>query len=212
MKWIIIFGMLLLTSFSSYAQRGSGFGYGIEGSALFNSATLPDIKVNTSVNDILDGKELIKGKANYSDLTFNYRFGGFIKHDHGFGFALVEVNYSTTKIFKEIELPINNPFKKGNINLATLERDFSYLDVAVSYNIYLSDKLFFGVGITPAFLLSNTGKQTPNKMDWRALAGFGYKITDNFSLSTRLELGLAEVYADSYIHHIMIPITLRFSF
>ncbi len=212
MKRILIIVILLISSFYSFAQRGSGFAFGVEGSVLFNSATLPDIKVNTNISDILDGKELVKGKANYSDLTFNYRFGGFAKYDHGLGFALVELNYTTTKIFKEIGLPVSSPFNKSNINLGTLERDFSYFDIAISYNIYLTDKLFFGVGIIPAFLLSNTGSQSPNKTDWRALAGFGYKITDNFSLSTRLELGINEVYTDSYIHHIMIPVTVRYSF
>ena len=212
MKRILIIALLLISFFNSFAQRGSGFAFGIEGSALFNSATLPDIKVNTNINDILEGKELVKGKANYSDLTFNYRFGGFAKYDHDFGFALVELNYTTTKILKEIGLPVNSPFIKGNINLGTLERDFSYFDIAISYNIYFTDKLFFGVGIIPAFLLSNTGSQSPNKTDWRALAGFGFRITNNFSLTTRLELGINEVYADSYIHLIMIPVTVCYSF
>lgn len=212
MKKLILFGFLLLAGFYVSAQKDSGFGYGISGSLLLNSATLPDVEVNTDIDKILSGENLVKGKANYSDLSFNYRAGGFVKYDHGFGFALVELNYTTTKIYKEIALPVNNPFNKNSINLATLDRNFAYFDIAVSYNIYLSNKFYFGVGITPSFLLSNTGKESPNKTDWRAMAGLGYKITDKLSLATRLELGINEVYDDTYIHHIMIPVSLQIAF
>ena len=209
MKKLILFSLLLLAGFYVSAQRDSGFGYGIDGSLLLNSATLPDIKVNTDIEKLLSGENLVKGKANYSDLTFNYRVGGFVKYDHGFGFALVELNYTTTKIYKEIALPVNNPFNKNSIKLATLERNFSYFDIAISYNIYLSNKFYFSVGATPALLLSNTGDEEPHSFDLRAVTGFGYYITDKISVSTKLELGITEVYDDTYIHQIMIPVTLR---
>jgi len=211
MNRIVFLGLLLFVGFYSTAQRDSGFSYGIGGGILFNSATMPDVEINTDINDILSGENLVKGKANYADLTFNYRFGGFVKYDHGFGFGLLEINYSTTKIQKDIELSSDKFFGERSVNLATLERDYSYLDIAISYNIYLSDKMFFSLGITPAILLSNTGKQSPNKTDWRVLTGFGFNFTDNISISSRIEFGLNEVYDDSYIHHIMIPVTLRFA-
>jgi hypothetical protein len=212
MKKLILFSLLLIGGFYVSAQRGSGFGYGIGGGLLLNSATLPDIKVNTDIEKLLSGENLVKGKANYSDLTFNYRVGGFIKYDHGFGFALVELNYTTTKIYKEFALPLNNPFNKNSINLITLDRSFAYFDIALSYNIYLSDKFYFSVGATPAFLLSNTGNEEPNSFDLRVLTGFGYNITDKLSISTKLELGVTEVYDNTYIHQIMIPVTLQVAF
>ncbi len=212
MNRIVFLVLLLFAGFYSTAQRGSGFSYGIGGGILFNSATLPDVKINTDINDILSGENLVKGKANYADLTFNYRFGGFVKYDHGFGFILTEINYSTSKIKKDIELNTSRLWGDNNVNITTLERSFSYLDIAVSYNIYLSNKIFFTLGITPAFLLSNTGKQQPNNFDLRALTGLGFILTDKISLSTRAEFGLMEVYNDSYIHHIVIPVTIQIAF
>ena len=211
MNKIVFLGLLLFVGFYSTAQRGSGFSYGISGGILFNSATLPDIEINTDINDILSGDNLVKGKANYADITLNYRLGSFVKYDHVFGFGLLEIGYTKTKIKKDIALSSNNLFREKSINLTTLERDYSYLDIAFSYNIYLCDKMFFSLGITPAFLLSNTGKQLPNKTDWRALTGLGFNFTDNISILSHIEFGLNEVYDDSYIHHIMIPVTLRFA-
>ena len=212
MKRILIIGLLLISSLYSFAQRGSGFASGIEGSALFNSATLPDLKVNTNVSDILEGKELVKGKVNYSDLTLNFRFGGFAKYDHGFGFALAELNLTSAKIKKDINTSILDYLGNYNNDLFTLERTLTYLDVSLSYNIYLSDNLFFGLGITPGLLIYYTKAQVPNRFDFRVFAGFGYKISDDISISTRAEFGITEAYKNSYIHHIMIPVTVRYSF
>ena len=212
MKRVIIFSLLIFSGFFATAQRGSGFGYGIQGSLLLNSATLPDIELNTNINSILTGDNLVKGKANYADLTYNYRLGGFAKYDHGFGFGLLEVNYTTTKINKVVKTSTSGFWGSSEIDLFTLERTFAYLDIALSYNIYLSNNLFFSLGITPGLLLSYTGNQEPNDFDFRALAGFGYKIGDKISISTKGEFGITEVYKDSYIHHIMIPITLSYTF
>lgn len=100
----------------------------------------------------------------------------------------------------------------SEIDLYTLERTLTYLDIALSYNIYLSNNLFLTLGITPGLLLSYTGSQEPNNFDFRVLMGFGYKLSDKISISTRAEFGITEVYKDSYIHHIMIPLTMRIAF
>ena len=212
MNRIIFLGLLLFAGFYSTAQRGSGFAYGIQGSLLLNSATLPDVELNTNINDILSGENLVKGKANYADLTFNYRFGGFAKYDHGFGFGLLELNYTSAKIKKDIKVNTLNYWGNYEIDLYTLERTLTYLDISLSYNIYLSKNLFLSLGITPGLLIYYTRSQIPNSFDFRVLAGFGYKIGDKISISTRAEFGLTEVYNDSYIHHIMIPVTLRYTF
>ena len=212
MNKTILLSIILFSSLFVTAQRSNGFSYGIQGSFLINSATLPDIELNNDINSILEGDNLVKGKANRADITFNYRFGGFAKYDHGFGFGLLELNYTTAKIYKDIKVSSSSFFGNSEITLTTLERTFSYFDIALSYNIYLSDNMFLGVGVTPAILLSNTGKQTPNKTDLRVMSGLGYIINNNISISTRIEFGLNEVYADSYIHHLMIPVTLRITF
>ncbi|NOR75071.1 MAG: hypothetical protein GQ525_07910, partial [Draconibacterium sp.] len=103
-------------------------------------------------------------------------------------------------------------FGSDSFILTTLERKFSYLDIALSYNIYLSNKLYFSLGITPALLLTNSGSQKPNKFDLRATTGLGFYLTDKISISTKAELGILEVYSNTYIHHIMIPISVHFAF
>ncbi|NOR74044.1 MAG: outer membrane beta-barrel protein [Draconibacterium sp.] len=208
----IIFSLLVLAGLYSAAQKGSGFSYGIDGSLLLNSATLPEIELNTDIANIIDGGHIVKGKANYADLTFNYRFGGFVKYDHGFGFGIVDLNYTTAKISKEVALNSSQFFGSDSFILTTLERKFSYLDIALSYNIYLSNKLYFSLGITPALLLSNSGSQKPNNFDMRATTGLGFYFTDKISISTKVELGILEVYSNTYIHHIMIPISVHFAF
>ena len=139
MKQAVIFGLLIFSVLFANAQRNSGFAYGIQGNLLLNSATLPDIEINTNINSILTGDNLVKGKANYADLTFNYRFGGFAKYDHGFGFGLLELNYTTAKINKAIKVESNSFLGTYSMNIATLERAFAYLDFTLSYNIYLSN-------------------------------------------------------------------------
>lgn len=212
MNKVILFSLLILSGFYSTAQRGSGFSYGMNIGLLLNSATLPEIELNTDINSILTGENIVKGKANYADLTYNFRIGGFAKYDHRFGFGMAELNYSTSKIQKDIELNSSKFLGSDNINLTTMEREFSYIDIALSYNIYLSKKIFFSLGIIPAFLLTNSGSEKPNNFDVRTLAGFGFFLADKISISARGEFGITEVYKDSYIHHIMIPVTLRFAF
>ncbi len=212
MNKIYLFTILLLSVFTVNAQRGSGLAYGIQGGLQFNSAILPDIKINNSINSVLAGDDVVKGTPQWADLTFNYKAGGFVKYDHGFGFALFEVNYTTATIKKDINFTTNDFWGNAEVTLATLEEEYAYLDFTLSYNVYLSDKTFFSIGASPALLLSNTGEQDPNKSDFRVLSGLGYNLNDKMALSIRAELGLSEVYEGSYIHHLMIPATLHYSF
>ena len=213
MKKIYLFAILFLSVFAVTAQRGSGLGYGIQGGLQFNSAILPDIAINSDINSVLAGEDdVVKGTPQWADLTFNYKLGGFAKYDHGFGFALFEMNYTTATIKKDINFTTSDFFGDIETTLATLKEEYAYLDFTLSYNVYLSDKIYFSLGASPALLLSNTGSQDPNKTDFRVLSGFGYNLNDKIALSARAELGLSEVYEGSYIHHLMIPVTLHYSF
>ena len=212
MNKIYLFTILFLSVFAANAQRGSGLAYGVQGGLQFNSAILPDIKLNNSINSVLAGDDVVKGTPQWADLTFNYKLGGFAKYDHGFGFGLFEVNYTTTTIKKDINFTTSDFWGNIDTTLATLEEEYAYLDFTLSYNVYLSDTVYFSLGASPALLLSSTGAQEPNKSDFRVLSGFGYNLNDNMALSVRAELGLSEVYEGSYIHHLMIPVVLHYSF
>ncbi len=205
LKKALIIPFLLLFIISTKAQKGAT--YGIKVGILLNSATLPNVKLNTSISSILEGDDIAKGVAQYADLTPNYQIGGYIKYDDGFGFSMLETNYTATKIHKEFTL---NTGIFDDISLITLDRSFAYLDLALSYNIYLTAKknAYFILGGEPSFLLSNTGAEKPTKTDIRAFTGFGVKLSKSAFVSVKAELGLSEVYKGSYIHHIMIPISL----
>jgi hypothetical protein len=211
MNRLFLISIALFISVTTFGQRGSGLSYGVLGGLQFNSAILPDIKLNDDINSVLNGEDVVKGQAQWADLTFNYKFGGFVKHDHNFGFLALEMTYTTAKISQDIRFTTSDVLGNLDLNLVTLERDFSYLDFALSYNVYLSEKTVFTLGGTPSILLSNTGNQTPNKSDVRIFTGVGYNINDKLFISTRAELGLGEVYEGSYIHHLMIPISIYYT-
>jgi len=181
--------------------------YGIKVGVLVNTAILPDVELNTSISSVLEGDDVVKGVAQYADLTINYQFGGFVNYDDGFGFSRLETSYTTTRIHDEFT------FDAGIFNeiaITTLDRTFAYLDFAFSYNIYLSAKKnsYFILGGGPAFLLTNTGNENPSKMDIRAFTGLGFNLSEAIFVTAKAELGLSEVYKDSYIHHIMFPISI----
>jgi hypothetical protein len=195
-----------------FSQINKGLKYGVQAGLQFNSATLPDIKLNDNINAVLNGEDIAKGVPQWADLTFNYRLGSFVKYDHGFGFGLFEINFTTAKIKKDVIFTTLDVFGNESITLTSLERYFTYLDFALSYNINLSDTFSVGLGGSPSLLLSNSGKENPNKSDLRAFFGFGWHLNNNFSINTQAELSLYEVYNGSYIHHLMIPVVLQFNF
>jgi len=202
---LILISYLLLIGFNTMAQEG--ISYGVKAGVLFNSAILPDIAINTNISSVLNGDEVVKGVPQYADLTMNYQLGGFAKYEDGFGFSMLETNYTTTRIHDEFT------FRTGifeEVGLTTLDRKFAYLDIAVSYNLYLSAEKnsYFTLGGGPSFLVSNTGNEHPSKTDIRAFLGLGFKISESVFIATKAELGIAEVYKDSYIHHIIIPVSI----
>jgi len=212
MNKIFLFSFLIFFTLFGNAQNKLGLSYGGSIGLQFNTAILPDIKINNSINSVLEGEDVAKGVPQWADMTLNYTFGGFIKHNHGFGFAQLALNYTTTKIRKDIRFTTGDFFGNNTIKLSSLERDFSYLDIALSYNIYLSDKFYWSLGVTPSFLLSHTGSQTPKKTDFRVFSGFGIVLNEKITVTTQVELGLSEVYEGSYIHHLMIPLGLHYTF
>jgi hypothetical protein len=194
-----------------FSQKGDGLAYGIEGGLQFNSAILPDIALNTSIESVLAGDEVAKGVPQWADLTLNHKLGAFAKYDHGFGFVLFETQYTTTTIKKDIKFTTSDFWGHIDVTLATLKEKYAYLDFSLSYNVYVYNNLYVGLGATPAFLVSNTSDQEPNKSDFRVFGGLGYHVNNQISVATRVELGISEVYEGSYIHHLMIPLSIRYT-
>jgi hypothetical protein len=203
-KKIIIITSILF-SILTYAQNEKGIVYGISGGLQYNSAILPDVELNESIESVLAGDDVIKGTPQLADFKLNFKIGGFAKYEDGFGFTKLEVNYTPTNIYKEFKINTGTELFP-DITYSKIDENYSYLDIALSYNVYLYKKVFFSLGASPSFLLSNTGSINPQKFDFRIFTGFGVKLDDKISVNMHAEVGINEVYKDSYIHHIMIPV------
>ena len=200
----ILSSVLLLLVFQIFAQKR--LSYGVNGAIQVNTAILPDLTINTNVLKLLNGENLVKGEPQLADFTPNYKVGGFAKYEDGFGFTHLELNYTTTQIKKDVKINTGGVFNP--INVYALRRNYAYLDASLSYNVYLYKGFYFGLGATTSTLLSYTGDPKPEKQDFRAFAGFGIKLPNRITIDVKGVIGLNEVYKGSYIHHVMIPITV----
>jgi hypothetical protein len=185
--------------------------FGVNGGIQLNSAILPDIELNESIDDVLDGNEVVKGVPQYAQVTINYRIGGFVHFEDGIGFTQLDVDYATAHIFKELTMDAGF---LGDYTVTALDRKYSYLDTHLSYNIYLSEHhtAFVGLGGGPSFLLSYSNNNEPEPINWNAFLNLGVALNEHISLQTKLQLGINEVYKDSYVHHLMVPIIVNYSF
>lgn len=206
---IFLFTSALLLSNHMFAQNLLRFG--IEGGIQMNTAILPDIELNESIDDVLDGNEVVKGVPQYAQITLNYRAGGFVQYEDPIGFSLMDVTYSTAHIYKEVTL---DGGILGDYNITALDRTYSYLDTHLSYNLYLTKNhtAFVGLGGGPSFLLSYSNNNEPEPINWNAFMNLGVALNKHISLQTKLQLGINEVYKDSYVHHLMVPIIVNYSF
>jgi len=198
--------LVLFFTISTQAQQEKGFSYGLNGALQINSAILPDLSLNTNINSLLGGNSVVKGEPQLADFTLNYKLGAFAKYNDGFGFTVINLDYTTTSIQKEVSFntgSILNP-----ITLVTLDRKYAYFDVSLSYNIYIYKDFYFGLGVTTSSLLSHTGDPKPEPNDFRAFTTLGIKLDSGISIDVKGVIGINEVYKNSYIHHIMIPITV----
>lgn len=204
---LTIFFLSISTS-SLFSQ--SNIKFGITGGIQLNSATLPNIVLNESISDILNGDDVVKGEPQFADMTLSYRFGGFTKHENRFGYTQLYLGYSTAKIHEETKIYSGI---LGNYSITTLDRKYNYFDVNLAYNLFLSKNhtVYIGLGGGLSFLLSYTGNEEPSNKNWNAFFNFGVAINKNLSIQTQVQLGLNEVYKGSYIHHITIPVTLALS-
>lgn len=206
---ILLFTSALLLSNHKFAQNPLRFG--IQGGIQMNSAILPNIELNESVDDVLDGNEVVKGVPQYAQVTINYRIGGFAHFEDGIGFTQLDMDYATAHIFKELTMDAGF---LGDYTVTALDRKYSYLDTQLSYNIYLSEHhtAFVGLGGGPSFLLSYSNNNEPEPINWNAFLNLGVALNEHISLQTKLQLGINEVYKDSYVHHLMVPIMVNYSF
>lgn len=199
--------LLLLFPFISKAQTS----FGITGGFQLNSAILPNLETNQSLSSILNGDQVVKGVPQYANIKTGFKVGVIGKYEDGFGFTQFEATYLKTHIYKEFKL-YSGFF--GNYTITALDKKYTYSDVGLSYNVYFSEnKIFFmGLGGSSSFLMEYEGNEEPEKVLWNAFINIGANINKHISISTRAHLSINEVYKDSYIHHLMLPINVMVTF
>ena len=193
--YFIIFIYSIQTGYSQVKFR-----YGITAGLNVSTAILPELKLNTNLNSILNGDGVIQGKPELADYVALYKAGVFARLDAGIFSLKFNVNYDKTNIHKEVDAGIFSA-EALNINL-------SYLDLDITANINLFKHFYFSAGYIPSFLLEHHGNLNINDFDQRLLTGFGFKFGNGTTLDFDAVIGLSEIIDGSYIHNVMIPVTL----
>ncbi len=174
--------------------------YGITGGLNIATGILPDLKLNTNINSILNGNEVVAGQPQLADFVMLYKAGIFMRLDKRIVSLKFGVNYDKTNIKKEVDASI---FRVNVLNI-----DLSYLDFDFTANLNLTQHFYISAGYVPSLLLHHEGNLNIQNFDQRLLAGFGFKFDNGASLDFDTLVGLSEVIKNSYIHNIMIPVTL----
>jgi len=193
--YLIILLWLVQTSYSQIKFR-----YGITAGLNVSTAILPELKLNTNLNSILNGDRVIQGNPELADYVALYKAGVFAKLDGTVFTVKLSVNYDKTKIYKEVDAGIFSA-EALNINL-------SYLDFDLTAHLNLFKHFYISGGYIPSLLLEHHGNLNINDFDERLLAGFGFKFGNGTTLDFDAIVGISEVIDGSYIHNVMIPITL----
>ncbi len=204
-----IFGLFFMLSVVGFSQMV--FKPGVKASLQINSAILPDLERNRSLESVLNGDDVVKGVPQLADLKIGYRFGftGEAKGENGF--IALSTEYVSTQIYKESTY---DGGLLGSYSLKTLDRKYTYLDVSTSFNLFIArePQLYFGVGAGLDFLTSYSGDKKPESTNTVAFVNLGVKLDEKIALETKAVLSFNEVYKDSYIHHLMFPIGVTLYF
>ncbi len=192
--------LFLFLSISLSAQKS--FRYGITAGLNISSGILPELKLNTNINSILKGDDVVQGNPQLADYVAMYKAGMFMRYDGKIGSIKLNVNYTTTNIKKTLDLTI--------FNAEVLDIDLAYLDFDLTYQLNITKVVYINLGYIPSILLSdNIDLAEVQKIDSRILSGIGFKIFGGATVDLNAVIGLKEVIDGSYIHNLMIPVTLN---
>ncbi len=192
--------ILIFVGINAYAQKG--FRYGITAGLNVSSGILPELDLNTNINSILKGDRVVQGNPQLADFVFLYKAGIFLRYDGKVGSAKFNINYTTTNIKKTLDLHI--------FNAEILDIDLRYLDFDLTYQLNIFKHFYINLGYVPSILLSdNVSLADVQKIDSRVLSGIGFKLFNGVTLDMNAVIGIKEVIEDSYVHNVMIPVTLN---
>ncbi len=198
MKRLIIF-LLFITSINNHAQVK--FRYGLTAGLNISTAILPDLKLNTNINSILNGDDVVQGQPQLADYVAMYKFGVFIKLDGGVASLKLNFNYDKTNIHKDLNAAV--------FTINALDINLGYLDLELTGHLNIIKQFYISAGYIPALLIEHQGNLNINDFDERLLGGFGFRFGNGLTLDFDAIIGLSEIIDGSYIHNVMIPITIN---
>ncbi len=191
--WTLIFTIIIQTGTAQLK-------YGITGGLNMSSGILPELDLNTDINAILNGDDVIVGQPQLADFVALYKVGVFLRLDSRIVSLKFGVNYDKTNIKKEVDASV--------FTVNTLNIDLTYLDFDFIASLNLLRKFYISAGYVPAILIQQEGSLNVKDFDQRLLIGFGFKIFNGATLDLNAIIGLNEIIEGSYIHNLMIPVTL----
>ena len=191
--------IILFVFFAGQISAQIKIRYGITGGLNVSSAILPELKLN-NLNNIIHGDDVVKGEAQLADFVNLYKVGLFYKIDGDVGTLRFDLDYTSTNIHKDIKTFFGN--------IEALNIDLTYLDFNVVYNLNIGRNFYFSAGYVPSLLLDHNGNLDVNGFDHKALTGFGYRFANGATVDLNALIGLSEIIDGSYIHNVMIPISV----
>ena len=199
MKRILVLLLILISHLNTYSQVK--FRYGITAGLNISTAILPDLKLNTNLNSILKGDDVVQGQPQLADYVAMYKAGVFIKLDGGIAALKLNLNYDKTNIHKDLNAAV--------FTINALDINLGYLDLELTGHLNIFKHFYISAGYIPALLIEHQGNLSVNDFDQRILGGFGFRFGNGTTLDFDAVIGLSEIIDGSYIHNVMIPITLN---
>ncbi len=195
----ILFLLLIFVSLNSFSQIR--LRYGLTAGLNVSTALLPELKLNTDINSILKGENVVEGDNQLADYIALYKGGVFVRLDAIIGSLKLNINYDKTNIHHNLDPDV---YSVNELNIF-----LSYLNFEITGNINLSKHFFISVGYVPSLLLDQNGDLNINKFDPKILSGFGIRISDSVTIDLNALYGLEEIIDGSYIHNLIIPVTIN---
>jgi len=175
--------------------------YGITAGANISSAILPDLDINTDINAILHGDAVAEGTPQLADFVTLYKAGVFFRLDGKIGSAKLNINYTKSNISEDVDATL--------VNIEALDLNLGYLDFDITYNLNLFKNFYFSAGYIPSILVNNEENLDINSFDQRLLTGIGFRFANGATIDFNAVASISEIIDGSYIHNIMIPITVN---
>jgi len=199
MKRVLVLLLILSLSQTFFAQIK--FRYGITAGLNISSAILPELKLNTDINSILRGENVVKGNPQLADFVSMYKAGIFVRLGGKIVSLKFNIYYDKTKIHQELDALI--------FTIDKIDIDLSYIDFDTTINFNLFKNFYFSAGYIPSFLLTQEGNWDFNTFEERVLTGFGIRFKNGMTLDLNAIMSLTEIIDGSYIHNFMIPVTIN---